>query len=264
MTQTPRTFKIVDPHMKGDDVKNWQRELQLQFEAMQIPAPIALDGVYDVATRSYTASLVHALGINALEAMKDGVTPELRTKVRNRILDHDETARFHSTQLVEYRRALRKRYDDSKEVRVHRPVNKILADSWGYHPGVHDGLDVICQPNAVLFAMVKSQVVDVRPSGWWGLGVPSNPDLKAQGDGIIQLEVIESAGPFVKGHHIGYGHAEKAKVYVGQVVEAGAPIGHAGLANAWHIHLMYNTGATTKGIGNLDPRSILDYAVKHG
>lgn len=264
MANDPRTFKVDTPHMTGDDIKNWQREIQLQFHAMTINCPIAIDGVYDVATRAYTASFVHALGINAIEAMKDGVTPELRTKVRNRILDHDETARFHSSELVEYRRALRQRYNDSHVTHVHRPVAKILADSWGYHPGIHDGLDVICLPDAVIFAMVKSRVIDVRPSGWWGLGASANPELKAKGDGIIQLEVIESAGPFVKGHHIGYGHAEKAKVQVGQVVEAGTPIGHAGLANAWHIHLMYNSGTTPKGVGNLDPRKILDYAVKYG
>ncbi len=85
-----------------------------------------------------------------------------------------------------------------------------------------------------------------------------------KGDGIVQLEVLESVGPFKKGMHIGYGHCEHARVRVGQVVQAGETIALAGLAVAWHIHLMMNNGSTTKGIGNIDPRKCLDYAVKNG
>ena len=109
--------------------------------------------------------------------------------------------------------------------------------------------------------MVKSKVIDVRASGWWGKA-PSGQVSK--GDGIVQLEVLESVGPFKKGQHIGYGHCEHARVRVGQVVQAGETIALAGLAVAWHIHLMVNDGGTKKGIGTRDPRPHLDYSVKHG
>lgn len=261
----PRTFKVDDPHMTGDDIKQWEIDVKAQFDAMEIHAPIKVDGQYDVADRSYTATLLHALGINATEAMKDGITPALRIKVRNRQLTDDETKRFHSPELTTYRRDLRDRYSVGKIVRVHKPVDHILADSWGYHPGVHDGLDVICEPDAVIYAMVKCRVVDVRASGWWGLGKPSNPALAAKGDGIIQVEVLESIGPFKKGQHICYGHAEKARVSVGNVIEAGTALGHSGFANAWHIHLMINDGSVgTRGVGNIDPKPFVDYAIKNG
>jgi murein DD-endopeptidase MepM/ murein hydrolase activator NlpD len=162
-----------------------------------------------------------------------------------------------SAKYKDYRARLRRSWDRAD---VHPPVAKILADTWGYHPPVHDGVDVICPPNAVLFAMCKAKVIDVRSGGWWGKA-PSGDVTK--GDGIIQLEVLENIGPFKKGHHIGYGHAEKATVKVGQTVNAGDVIGHAGLAVAWHVHLMYNDGSTKKGIGNIDPRPILDYSVGH-
>lgn len=260
-----RTFKIDDPALKGDDVKSWQAEIKAEFDKLDISCPIVADGVYGIATRSYTASLCNALGMIASEVMAQGVTPELRTRIRHRDLTRVEAQRMSSPELIEWRRQLRKRYDDSS-VNVHRPVTKIVEDSWGYHPGVHDGLDVICVPEAVCFAMVKSKIIDVRSSGWWGLGAHASAGHPiSDGDGIVQMEVLETVGPFVKGHHIGYGHNEKAVVHVGQIVEAGATVAHAGFANAWHIHMMYNDGSPgTRGVGNLDPRGILDYAVAHG
>jgi murein DD-endopeptidase MepM/ murein hydrolase activator NlpD len=254
----PRTFKIDDPHMHGADIEAWQREVKTQFSRMAIAYPLKDDGIYGVGTRSATATLLHALGMNAAEQMRNGVTPELRSRVRNRRLTLTE--RLTKAARVGFRRQLRIRFHAGGTA---APTAKIIADSWGYHLGVHDGLDVICVPAAPIFAMVKAKVVDVRASGWWGLGAPTNPTLKAKGDGIIQLEVLENIGPFRKGMHIGYGHAEGAVVHVGQEVQAGQHIGHAGFAVAWHIHLMINDGGTMKGVGTRDPRPYLDYAVKH-
>lgn len=258
MSNESRTFKVDDPPMKGEDIKSWQGEVRTQFNRMGIEGcPISSDGVYGIHTRSYTATLCHALGMNALEVMKDGVTPELRVRVRNRKLTDEEDRRFKSAECIEFRGKVRQRWQ-SAVIEVHTPVTKILADSWGYHPGVHDGLDVICQPNSVIFAMVRSKVIDVRDSGWWGKAPTGDV---SKGDGIIQLEVLDSIGPFRKGYHIGYGHAEYARVRENDIVKAGDPIGHAGLAVAWHIHLMYNDGSSEKGIGSIDPRRILNYAV---
>jgi murein DD-endopeptidase MepM/ murein hydrolase activator NlpD len=250
----PRTFKLTSPHMSGDDIKAWQREVRVQFEGMGIRYPLSADGDYGAGTRAATATLCHALGMTAAQVMADGVTPELRTRIRHRRLTAYERARM--LKRVDYRRALRRRYGGPVGDGVALPVAKILADSWGYHPGVHDGLDVICAPDAPIHAMVRSRVIDVRSSGWWGKN-PSGDVSK--GDGIIQLEVIDDVGPFRRGMHIGYGHAEKACVKVGDIVKAGQMLGHAGYAVAWHVHLMVNDGSTTRGVGNIDPREYLDY-----
>ena len=265
MADKSRTFVVQKPRMKGDDVKKWQQDVKKLFKKLRINCPIVADGVYGPATRSYTAALVHASGMSAGTQMKNGVTPELRIKLRHNDLTDAQRKAKASDARKDYRAKLRTQYAQKLTPKVHRPVVHILQDSWGYHPGVHDGLDVITQPDPVIFAMVKSKVVDVRSSGWWGLGAPRDPQLKAKGDGIIQLEVLEDVGPFKKGMHIGYGHAEKARVKVGQVVEAGHAIGHAGFANAWHIHLMVNDGSQgTRGVGTQDPRPLLNYAVKNG
>lgn len=260
----PRTFKVDNPPMHGDDIKEWQKELIHEFHQLGINAPVTLDGYYGPVTRSFTATLCHALGMDAGARMADGVTPELRTRIRHRQLWTDEVIRFQSAAFVEYRRKLRDRWDPNRG-RVHKPVTHILQHSWGYHPGVHDGVDVICQPDVPIFAMVQCRIVDVRAAGWWGLGAPSDPNLKAKGDGIIQVEVRDDIGPFTKGHHIGYGHAEKAVVRVGQDVKAGQVLGHAGFANAWHIHLMHNGGDVgNRGIGNLNPEPLLEYVIENG
>lgn len=253
-----RTYTVTT---KGKDVKAWQAEVKALFKKMNIDCPIVADGIYGAHTRAYTAALVHANGMSATAQMKDGVTPELRIKLRNApgsLTDAQKKTRA-SAKRKAYRAELRKRWAPN---RVAKPVNTILADSWDYHPPVHDGIDVICAANASIYAMCDAKVVDVRSSGWWGKA-PSGDVSK--GDGIIQIEVLESFGPFRKGDHIGYGHAEGAVVKVGQRVKAGQRLGHAGLAVAWHVHLMLNDGSVgTRGVGNKNPRAILEYTKKHG
>lgn len=257
-----RIFKVGRETMHGDDVKGWQDDVKRLFKDMGIDCPIKSDGDYGVATRSATASLCRAMGLeSAGKAMENGITPELRIKLRNKQLSPTETNRYHSAERVEYRKDLRARWNTP----VHAPTRGIVTDDWGFHPPIHDGIDVVTRVEQPIFAMIKSKVIDVRSSGWWGLGAPSNPQLKAKGDGIIQVEVLESVGPFTRGDHIGYGHAEKACVTVGQTVRAGQPLGMLGFANAWHIHLMLNNGREgLRGVGNKDPRACLDYSIKHG
>lgn len=264
MATKPRTFTVTQPRMKGLDVKDWQNRVKRLFKALYIDCPIENDGVYGIHSRSYTADLVHASGLSIKTSMKDGVTPELRTKLRTGDLTPAQTKVKNSKARREYRDKLNQQYALANPPKVHAPAIPILTDAWGFHPGIHDGEDVVTQSDAVCFAMVKSKIIDVRSTGWWNLGAPDDPALKAKGDGIIQMVVLEDVGPFKKGMHIGYGHQEKAMVKVGDVVEAGRAVGHAGFANAWHIHLMVNDNKDLRGIGTIDPRPLIDYAVKHG
>lgn len=140
------------------------------------------------------------------------------------------------------------------------PLNRILNHSNGWSgPSGHDGVDLICGANAPIYAICDATVIDVRSGGWWG----KNPtgDV-SKGDGIIQLECQVDTGPFKKGMHFGYGHAEHAIVKVGDQVNAGAHIGHAGFANAWHVHFMANSGATSRGVGDRDPWPYVEYAMR--
>lgn len=144
--------------------------------------------------------------------------------------------------------------------RVVMPMKRITADTWGYHPGVHDGIDLICPANEPLVAMCKATVTRVSDE-WWGLGNPGGA-TGDKGDGIIILRCLVDAGPFKRGLNLCYGHAEHPTVRVGETVHAGQVIGKAGFANAWHVHFMVNGRSDTKGVGDRDPRPYLDYAKK--
>lgn len=254
-----RTLKVQNPSMDGKDSDLWRQTLHEIAGEWGATPPIATTGPYVTSVRAVTASILYGLGI-AQDALKHGVTPELRIKVRNKRLTAKERARYIAR--AGWRKRLAKRWADPK---VSPPLARVLADSWGYHPGVHDGIDLICAADAPIYAMVKSRVVRADTGGWWGLGAPSDASLRAKGDGIIVLEVLENVGPFKAGQRIGYGHAEKPIVKVGQIVQAGQQIGRAGFANAWHVHLVVNDGDQgARGVGRRDPRPLYDYARKHG
>jgi murein DD-endopeptidase MepM/ murein hydrolase activator NlpD len=263
----PRTFKIDTPPMKGEDIKRSQLEVRKEFEGMGIPYPLKADGVYGKASRSAYATLCTAQGILHYKAMADGVTPELRSKLRDRDkLTAAERKRMDGAKAVTYRRKLRESFEGGG---VSKPVARITQDSWGFTPrtgsnagATHDGIDVGTNPKAPLLAMVRSRVVRADNDDWWGKAPSGNVKL---GDGIVILECLETVGPFKKGYCIGYGHAEGMRVKPGETVEAGEHIANAGLAVIYHIHLMVNGGkyAKTQGRGDRDPRPLLDYAVKH-
>jgi murein DD-endopeptidase MepM/ murein hydrolase activator NlpD len=259
-----RTFKLDTPHMTGEDIEAWQRWVNEKFDSWHINYPLDVDGDYGQQSRSATASLMRAWGVAVVEdAMSSGLTPEWRTKLRNGDRTRQETVTFESEERIEYRRKLRERYRD-----VHTPIARIDEDSWGYHPPVHDGIDLICQWKAPLYAIVTGKVVRADPAGWWRKGAEPSPGHPvSDGDGIIIVESSVDVGPFKPGMHFGYGHAEGATVKAGQKVNAGEVIGRAGFARAAHVHFMANDDPPEdgfyRGVGDRDPRPYLDFARSH-
>jgi murein DD-endopeptidase MepM/ murein hydrolase activator NlpD len=187
-----------------------------------------------------------------------------RLAARRKILASAKAAVKQAQTAVDTTARTVKRLTAAQKPKVAAPMKTVLEDSWGYHPPVHDGMDLICPPNEPIYAMTDGVVVRADAGGWWGKGAPADPKLKAKGDGIIVYRCTENAGPFKKGLNICYGHAENAKVKVGQKVVAGQPLGTAGLANAWHVHLMVNGRQDVLGLGDRDPRPFYDFARKNG
>lgn len=206
--------------------------------------------------------IVHARGkvtkkrlrkaLDALELL--GVRPKHRgflTKRAQEILRDPDTRTA-----AQKRRAARRGH-------VHTPVERILSSSWGWHPPVHDGVDLICPPDEPLLAICDAEVIRADAGGWWGKGAPSDPAVRARGDGIIVLRCLVDDGPFRKGLRFCYGHAEGARVKVGQRVKAGEVIGRAGFANASHTHFMVHGRDDARGIGDRDPMPYVEYALRH-
>jgi murein DD-endopeptidase MepM/ murein hydrolase activator NlpD len=253
-----RTLKVTAPHMTGNDVQGWQETLNRQMQTWAVDYRVEADGDYGVVTRDLAATVLYGLGIEQGE-MAAGVTPELRIKVRNKRLSKTELAR-HKTRERTWIPRLRKRYEQGANVA--QPVSKILSSSWGWHPPVHDGVDLICPPDAPLLAICTGRIIRVDAGGWWGKGAPS-PAVAAKGDGIIVLRCTITAGLFRPGLNFCYGHAEHACVKEGDHVRAGQQIGKAGMANAWHAHFMVNSRDDDRGVGDRDPMPFVSFAVKH-
>lgn len=258
MAGDPRTYKVTSPHMQGGAIDDWQRVLNKQMDTWGIDYHIAVDGDYGVVTRDLGRSVAYGLGMSA-SILDRGVTPELRRKIRNKDLTDAERKRFQSRQRENWRNRLKKKHEGGG---VCSPLVKILQHSWGWRPGVHDGVDLICPADAHGYAMCRAKVVRVDDS-WWGLGAPADPALRDRGDGIVIVRSLVDVGPIKKGMNFGYGHAEKPRVRDGDVVNAGDWICNAGLANAWHFHFMVNNDDTTRGVGDRDPWPFVKYAITH-
>lgn len=262
----PRTFKVNSPLMEGSDVKAWQEVLVERFGRWGIHYPLPADGSYGVATRGATASFMRAWGVEDTgEALGGGLTPEWRSKLRDDHRSAEEEARFASPALRDYRAALRGRFEAAG---VCYPVPNLVTDDWGYHPGVHDGVDLVCPWKQPILAICDGVVRRVAAGGWWGLGArPTSGHPVSDGDGIVILECTVDAGPFKKGMHFGYGHSESHTVREGQSVRAGDLLGHAGWANGPHVHFMVNddppSGGFYKGTGDRDPMPYLNFAERN-
>ena len=254
-----RTFVVGATRlMSGPDVRRWQETLKRHFDLWKVDYPLAIDDDYGAITRDATLTVLFGLGIDKA-LVKNGVTPELRAKVRNDELTVVERARKAAR--AKWRSQLRERF--ARSARLGPPIAQILSSANDWAGSGHDGVDLICKANAPIFAICDAEVIDVRVGGWWGKSAPRDPAVRARGDGIIQLRCLVDDGPFRRGLHFGYGHAEDATVRVGQVVKGGQQIGRAGMANAWHIHFMVNRGGHRRGIGDHDPMPYVRYASGH-
>lgn len=107
-----RTFKLQSPRMHGDDVSAFQRDLQERFDGWKINAVVADDGDYGDATKQAATRVCIGLGILPEDAMKGGVTPELRTKIRHPDKrTPNELKRSEGADAKTYRAKLRKQFE---------------------------------------------------------------------------------------------------------------------------------------------------------
>lgn len=219
---------------------------------------IAEDGIPGAQTLHRADQLGWWVGMQGHERTFH-VTDNLVWRVRNPLTVREGVQGKDAIDRGQNRRDAQKARAKRRGGDVHTPV-VFTVDSWGYHPPVHDGEDLICSANAPLYAICDGTIIRADASGWWGKAPSGNVAL---GDGIIVLRMDEDDGPFQRGLNFCYGHAEGAVVTAGQRVKAGDHLGHAGLAVAWHVHAMVNGRSDALGLGDRDPRPFIDYAVEH-
>jgi hypothetical protein len=80
MASEPRTFVVASPHMRGEDINEFQRDLNARYEAWGINKRIAEDGDYGMQTRTAAREVCTGLGV---AVPRNGITPALRIKIRH-------------------------------------------------------------------------------------------------------------------------------------------------------------------------------------
>lgn len=130
-----RTFTITRPHMTGDDVKAFQRELTERFASWEIDHTVQDDGEYGMQTRFAAKQVCHALGL--ADATEHGITPELRKKIRHpELRTPAEVLRSESGAIRGYRTRLRRRFAIRVKIApganlAGKPISKMTLDFVG-------------------------------------------------------------------------------------------------------------------------------------
>ena len=132
----PRTFKLTSPHVTGADVRDFQRTLNRRFAAWKAGRRVAVDGDYGRDTREAARQVCRGLGIVHEEAMRHGVTPDLRKKFRDPTRrTPEEISRARSASAKAFRAKLRAESRRAGKVIIApganlpgRPINPITLD----------------------------------------------------------------------------------------------------------------------------------------
>jgi len=111
MPTRPRSFRLDSPHMTGDDIGDFQRQLSRQFHIWDINLVVIDDEDYGQDTRDAARMVCRGLGILPGQAMRHGVTPALRTKIRHPARRTErERERFKSAATKAFRASVREKF----------------------------------------------------------------------------------------------------------------------------------------------------------
>jgi hypothetical protein len=132
----PRTFKLKSPHITGPDVHDFQRALNRRFAAWKIERRVVLDSDYGKDTREAARQVCQGLGIDHEEAMRHGVPPELRSKIRDPTRrTPEEITRSKGPRAKAFRAKLRAQFKNAGKVIVApganlpgRPISRMTLD----------------------------------------------------------------------------------------------------------------------------------------
>ena len=102
-------FRLTTPLMKNAHIADFQRVLNRQFAAWKVDLRVEVDGEYGPETRDAVRQVMFGLGI-ATKALEDGVTPELRQRIR-RPESRTRTELARARKRREWIRRLRRRHD---------------------------------------------------------------------------------------------------------------------------------------------------------
>jgi murein DD-endopeptidase MepM/ murein hydrolase activator NlpD len=242
----PRTFKLTNPQMAGDDVRAFQKTLNARFDAWGIHLHVDEDGHYDPETRHAARQVAMGLGLATAE-YEHGITPEVRSVIRTPSRrSHEQLERAKGQR--DYLAKLRKRHAHGKRAgaaatgspSASYPLSRRATLIGTPHAGTH-----------TLGNWQSDNAVD--------LGVPNGTRMIALDDGVVvkvrhhPMNVGRFAGDqiTIRGDHGNsyfYAHGASS-VKAGDRVRRGQSLGTTGSANGVpHLHF---------GVQHGDPRQII-------
>jgi len=173
-----RTLVLRSPHIRGEDVALFQADLNRRFEAWKINKRVAEDEDYGKGTRDAAREVCSGLGIRHEAAMKNGVTPGLRTKIRHPDRRTDaEIERSKSSEASAFRARLRKEFVgpvagletfDGVQVAAWMVASLRWARAHGWGGSVTSGFRTCEHQKAVAAAFAARQgktVAQIYPNG---------------------------------------------------------------------------------------------------
>lgn len=119
------TLKLTSPHMTGSVVSRFQGDINDELARWDVPFALDVDGDYGMLTRDTALSVCYGLGLDN-EIMDGGATPEVRLKIRNRLLTPTEQLRYNAR--ADWRVRLAERYrtpDDAIRVAISYARSKV-------------------------------------------------------------------------------------------------------------------------------------------
>lgn len=204
-----RELVVSSPPMAGRDVANLQRAIRARLKARGLAdaVPTPEHGKFTQATWFACVEVGYHLGLRSQTYLSTDMERGVCSKGMQRMIRQPDTrTEAQLTRARDRRGHPGARYDAGFVAAagggsVASPLRRILGDSWGWHgPSAHDGVDLISEADAAMYALCQARVIDVRSSGWWGNGTPASGGHSiSHGDGIIQLECLVDNGPLKKG-----------------------------------------------------------------
>lgn len=203
-----RDLVVVDPPMQGRDIANLNRAVRHRLQVRRIDIPSPVHDKFTLAAALAAIEAGYCLGLREDTVLKTENGRRVCTMGAQEIIREPERRTDEQLQRAkdrEPRQARGPRYYHELIGGVAVPVDPILEDAHDFKPG-HDGVDLHCPEDDVIYAICDAKVIDVRANGWWGNGATAHGGHEIEeGDGIIQLECLIDKGPFKKGMHFGYG-----------------------------------------------------------
>src|SRR4051812_35791640 len=165
-----RELVVTEPPMEGRDVPTLRRGIKARLEARgladDVPAPV--HGKFTQPTWFGCVEAGYFLGLRSETYLATSLGRGTCGEGAQRIIRDPASRTPEQLARAEQRKAhvgpryyaeLSSANGNGGGHGVASPLRRILGDSWGFHRGAHDGVDLICEGDATIYALCDAKVI---------------------------------------------------------------------------------------------------------